>query len=100
MLREQVCWDKSNAMPEEKERFIKEALLPYNHVFALDEQKLGRTGIAKFKIQTSDGPPVNLPPHRLSPANRLAVQREVVKLEEMGLIVKASGDWASPIVVV
>ncbi len=100
IIHEKINWEKSNVTPKEKERFLKEVLIPYNHVFSLDERELGKTHLAEFKITTSPGDPVQLPPRRLSPFNRGTVREEVAKLEDMGLVTKSSSPWSSPIVVV
>ncbi len=69
-MREKINWEKLNASLEEKELFVKEVLIPYNHVFSLGEWELGQMHLAKFKITTMPGEPVQLPPRRLSPFNR------------------------------
>ncbi len=61
IICEKINWEKSNASPEEKERFVKEVLIPYNHVFSLDDWELGRMHLAEFKIPTTPGEPVQLP---------------------------------------
>ncbi len=100
IIWEKINWEKLKASSEEKERFVKEVLILYNHVFSLDEQELGWMHLAEFKIPTMPGELVQLPPRRLSPFNRGQVREEVAKLEEMGLVTKSLSPWSSPIVVV
>lgn len=38
------------------------ALLEFNDVFALNDSKLGRTGMVKHKIELIDSTPVRIPP--------------------------------------
>ncbi len=57
-----VNWDQSNAMPEQCEQFLTEVLIPFSHVFSLDEHEISEAEGVEFKIDTTEGPPVHQRP--------------------------------------
>ena len=81
---------------------VLDLLARHNSVFAQ-----GQLPVAPFSgnlfvhtIDTGANRPTSVCPRRRAPAERLAIQEEVGKMLEMGVIERASGPWSSPIVLV
>ena len=62
--------------------------------------KPGRTTITEHQIPTGDARPVRLPPYRIPYAYRDTVREELRQMEQEGIIVRSSSEWAAPIVLV
>ena len=58
--------------------------------------KPGRTSLYEHRIETDNAKPVRSPPYRLPHAYR---ERELIDMEQGGIIEPTCSDWASPIVV-
>ena len=59
---------------------------------------LGRTALAKHHIETENARPVRLPPYRILQVYREAVQNEIHKMLEEGIIDPSKCEWSSPII--
>ncbi len=79
---------------------VKELLVEHNeNTFHDPEKTLTTTNTIEHKISMT-GRPVRIPPHRVALGQRKIVEDEIQKMEKEGTIVKSSGPWCSPIVLV
>ena len=60
----------------------------------------GRTTIAQHDIRTAPGVKVRVPPHRIPEARREAIQAEVRRMLQLGVIEESRSAWSSPVVLV
>ncbi|KAK3108937.1 hypothetical protein FSP39_019188 [Pinctada imbricata] len=78
---------------EQEERF-KTFILENQHCFARPGE-VGRSNMGVHKIKLTDEKPVREPPRRIPIYKRQALEVEVRKLEERGLIEKSDSPWSS-----
>ena len=79
---------------------LQRLLNEYRDVFANNEEELGRTHMATFKIITTDGPPVAVRPRRTPYHLRDEVRRQVASMEARGIIRPSVSPWSAPILMV
>ena len=70
------------------------------NTFAKSKDGLGISDIVSHKIDTGDHRPIKQQPGRLLLAKREAVEIEIKRMLEQGIIEKSSSSWPSPIVFV
>jgi hypothetical protein len=75
-------------------------LSEYGDIFAQSSSDLGRSQVATHRIDTGDHSPVNVPPYRLSPANRDEIERQIHSMMQSGVVRPSRSPWASPVVLV
>lgn len=85
--------------PQESES-IRAQLRSNWDLFALTNSDLGRTTWASIKIDTGDHPPIAQNPYRMSPKERDAVDKELARMAEDGIIEPSTSPWVSPAVLV
>ncbi len=79
---------------------VKELLVEHNKTTFHDPEKtLTTTNTIEHEIPMT-GRPVRIPPCRVAPGQRKIVEDEIQKMEKEGTIIKSSGPWCSPIVLV
>ncbi len=77
---------------------MKELLIKQNETTFHDPEKpLTRTNTIVHAILTT-GRPMRIQPHRIAPGRRKIVEDEILKMETGGMIMKSSGLWCSPII--
>ena len=60
----------------------------------------GRTSITHHDIRTAPGVKVRVPPYRIPEARREAIQAEVRRLLQLGVIEESRSAWCSPVILV
>ena len=85
--------------PDQSKR-LKQLLLEFVGVFAVDDDDLGRTALVKHTINVGDAQPVKQAPRRQAIAKRQIEEAEIARMLEQGVISPSSGPWASPTVLV
>ena len=85
-----------------EEQYVKTRnfLWHYSYVFSSGGNDIGRCDITEHKIPTGDHKPVKLPPRQIPIHLREAVDKELDKLLDMGIIQPSASPWSSCIVVV
>ena len=82
-----------------KEQF-KQLCKEFEDIFSKDSTDIGKTSLITMDIDTGDSPPVCQKPYNLPLKHREWVQKELETLERVGVIVRSTSPWASPIVIV
>ena len=81
------------------QRLALEAVLDqYREVFSRNENDLGFCRSVTHKIDTEDHPPIRQRYRRLHPPIKELVQKELDRMEELGIITKSNSPWCSPLV--
>jgi hypothetical protein len=83
---------------KQKERF--KHLLNANQGYFARPGEVGRTNMGTHKIKLLDDKPVREPPRRIPMYKRQALEDEVKKLQDRGLIERSSSPWSSQVVMV
>ena len=73
--------------------------MEFSDVFSKDKNDLGRTGLAKHKINVGNCPPIRQPT-RVPPLAKREAAKAINKMSEQGIIDPSSSPWASPVVLV
>lgn len=92
---EKGCINLNEDQKEDFKRF-----LCRNHQCFARPGEVGRTHLGMHKINLEDNKPIREPPRRVPLYKRQALEEEIQKLEERGLIEKSSSPWSSQIVMV
>ena len=79
---------------------LKELILSYADVFALDTTELGTTEVVQHIIDTGGSPPIKQPLRRTPFALRTQVDEMVQEMLAQNIITPSKSPWASPIVLV
>jgi hypothetical protein len=75
-------------------------LLEFSTAFALSENELGRTSVAKHAMDTGEARPVRQRLRRQPPAYQAVIKEHVDSMLKQGVIVPAQSPWAANIVLV
>ena len=75
-------------------------LFHYAYVFSAGGNDIGRCDILKHQIPTGDNRPIKLPPRQIPIHLKGAVDKELDRLLDMGIIRPSASPWSSCIVVV
>ena len=85
----------------EKQRTdIRNLLLNFMDIFAVNYKGLNQTNIVECSIDTGKEKPIHMKPFTLAHADREFVQLELNKMVEEGILTPSNSSWAFPIVVV
>ena len=80
---------------------IASLLSNYGDVFSEGDHDQGLTNLVKHSIEIEPGArPVKQAPRRLGAEREAEVDRQIIKLQDQGVIEPASGAWSSPVVLV
>ena len=79
---------------------LKSFLCEFEDIFAVGDHDLGRTGLIKHKIKTSENAPIKQPPRRLPLHQRLEEEKQVKQMLSRNVIEPSESPWSSPIVLV
>ena len=91
---------ESSTLTDGESLQMREMLLEYADLFALDPSELSSTGIVQHSIDTGDSPPIRQPARRIPFALRGKVNEMVTDMLQQGVIRRSQSPWASPIVLV
>ena len=86
--------DKRDLTPEQRSR-LESLIREYRQVI---NQKIGLCRVAGARIDTGNHHPVNLPLRRISPAQRLEVEKQIKQLLDLNIIRPSQSPWAAGIV--
>ena len=75
-------------------------LQQFQHVFSAGPSDLGRTQLAKHKIDTGDARPVRIPPRRIPLSKQKDAARCVEDMKRQQIIVPSNSPWSAPIILV
>ncbi|MES9884745.1 MAG: reverse transcriptase domain-containing protein [Sedimenticola sp.] len=95
-----LCETSREGLADEEVNAMETLLVKHQDVFARSKEDLGRTTIAKHKINTGDAGPIRQPPRRVPIAKREEVKMEVQKMLDQKIIEPCKGPWSAPIVLV
>ena len=83
-----------------QQRQLLKLLLEFQDIFSKGPQYLGKTGLAKYDINTGDAIPVRQHPRRPPLAQREEAFKAVEDMQKQGIIEPSVSPWASPVVLV
>ena len=86
-------------LPAENEQ-LKELILEFNDVFALDDTELGCTNLVEHTIDTGDHAPIRQQPYRTPVVRRQQMDEMVTAMQKQGIVEPSSSPWASPVILV
>jgi hypothetical protein len=92
--------DSAVDLNEAQQNSVSNLLMDFQHCFEGGDYGLGKTTLVKHKIETGDHAPIKIPPRRLGWAQRRALNEEVDKMLEKGVIEPSDSPWSSPPVLV
>ena len=90
----------SHLETEEERALLAQVLCENADVFSAPGRPLGRTDRVTHRIDTGSSPPIRLPYRRLPLSKKQALEEEVDKMLEEGIITPSESPWASPVVMV
>ena len=85
--------------PTEKDK-LRTLIGQYQDIFMQSNGQLGQTHIVQHEIKTGDTNPIKLPPRRIPIFKRQAVDQEIDKMLEQGIIEPSDSPWSAPICLV
>ena len=88
-----------SALSPSQQQDLLTLLHDYNDLFASDADPTGRTAVVRHAINT-EGPPIRQPMRRQPVALKEAIDSEVQKMLEQGVVQPSFSPWSSPIVMV
>ena len=86
--------------PPEIKKALEKLCDKFQKVFSQNPADIGQTPLIEMDIPTGDSPPIAQKPYPLALKHADWVKKELLELEQAGIIVKSVSPWASPIVVV
>ncbi|UYV72818.1 hypothetical protein LAZ67_10000882 [Cordylochernes scorpioides] len=90
----------SDDLSEEQQSQILSILKRYDKIFDKNNESVKQTSLAKHKIETGNHQPIKHRPYRVSPTERQAIQTEVDKMLDAGIIRHSESPWSSPVILV
>ena len=87
-------------LSHEKKIQLKELLMQYRGIFALNNNQPGTTNAIKHDIDTGEALPISQAPYRSNPEKRKEIQRQVQSLLDAGQIESSKSPWSSPVLLV
>ncbi|UYV79808.1 K02A2.6-like [Cordylochernes scorpioides] len=90
----------SDDLSEEQQSQILSILKRYDKIFDKNNEPVKQTSVTKHKIETGNHQPIKHRPYRVSPTERQAIQTEVDKMLDAGIIRHSESPWSSPVILV
>jgi len=87
-------------MAEDDQQKVTAVLLQRHKAFVLSDAEKGMADLVQFHIDTGDAFIKKQPACRVPFAVRQEVERQLKKMQEMGVVQPSCSPWASPIVLV
>lgn len=87
-------------IPQQEKETLLSFLMNYHHAFSLEEGERGETDLVMMEIDTGDARPRKQTVHRMSPAVRQEISRQLEQMQRSGVIESSQSPWASPVVLV
>ena len=88
------------SLPAEWREKIGRLLIEYRDRFVFEGDQLGRITLEEHHINTCDHAPINQAPFRVSYFERKAIEEQIYKMLELGIIEPIISPWTSPVVIV
>uniref|UniRef100_A0A914VJX0 CCHC-type domain-containing protein n=1 Tax=Plectus sambesii TaxID=2011161 RepID=A0A914VJX0_9BILA len=98
-LLESVCWEDCALAPEAVHQ-LRDLIVEFSHVFALDDVGLGQTHLATHTIDTGEAKPIKQPLRPCPFALREKVAALTQQYLDQGVISPSRSPWSSPLVMV
>ncbi|UYV63925.1 hypothetical protein LAZ67_2006034, partial [Cordylochernes scorpioides] len=76
---------------------LRQVLSKYSDLFS---SKLGKTNLAKHRIETENAKPIKHKPYRVSPKERDIIKEQIQDMLQEGVIRASSSPWAFPVILV
>ncbi|UYV80142.1 K02A2.6-like, partial [Cordylochernes scorpioides] len=76
---------------------LRQVLSKYSDLFS---SKLGKTNLAKHRIDTENAKPIKHKPYRVSPKERDIIKEQIQDMLQEGVIRASSSPWAFPVILV
>ncbi|UYV76601.1 hypothetical protein LAZ67_14001425, partial [Cordylochernes scorpioides] len=90
----------SDDLSEEQQSQILSILKRHDKIFDKNNEPVKQTSVTKHKIETGNHQPIKHRPYRVSPTERQAIQTEVDKMLDAGIIRHSESPWSSPVILV
>ncbi|UYV64560.1 K02A2.6-like [Cordylochernes scorpioides] len=90
----------SDDLSEEQQSQILSILKRHDKIFDKNNEPVKQTSVTKHKIETGNHQPIKHRPYRVSPTERQAIQTEVDKMLDAGIIHHSESPWSSPVILV
>ncbi|UYV69112.1 hypothetical protein LAZ67_6002474, partial [Cordylochernes scorpioides] len=90
----------SDDLSEEQQSQILSILKRHDKIFDKNNEPVKQTSVTKHKIETGIHQPIKHRPYRVSPTERQAIQTEVDKMLDAGIIRHSESPWSSPVILV
>ena len=87
-------------LPTRKRLQLRDLLMQYAGIFALNNNQPGTTKVIRHDIDTGNAQPISHPPYRSNPEKRKEIQRQVQSLLDAGQIESSTSPWSSPVLLV
>ena len=85
---------------DSQQQAVRECIIKYHHIFAVDDLELGKTDIVKHHIRLDDYTPFKERYRRIPPHQYDEVRKHLNEMLELGAIRKSQSPWASAVVLV
>ncbi|UYV67129.1 hypothetical protein LAZ67_4004017, partial [Cordylochernes scorpioides] len=84
-------------LPPKEQKELKQVLERYGDLFS---SRLGRTNLAKHRIDTEDAKPIKHKPYRVSAKERDIIKEQIDEMLTEGIIRPSSSPWSFPVILV
>ena len=85
---------------EQQQQSAKAFVIEYQHLFAMNFSKLGKTSLVQHDIKLDDMTPFKERYHRMPPHQYEEVKKHLQEMLDIGAIHRSTSPWASPVVLV
>ena len=89
-----------NTWSDENQQKVKDLIVEYEQLFALDDLELGKTDLVKHKIELHNPKPFKERHRRIPPHQYEEIRKHLKEMIEIGAIRKSNSPWCSAIVLV
>ena len=90
----------SNALDELECMQINEVLGKFRHIFAFNDNELGRTNLVEHSVDTGDSKPIHVRPYRIPHSQRKSLENQIESMCANGIIRPSKSPYSAPIVLV
>ena len=87
----------NSLQPQNKDRLI-QLLQEFHYAFVLEDGERGETDLIKMEIDTDNAAPQRQPTRRAPFAAREEISKQLLQMQEQGVIHPSSSPWATPVV--
>ncbi|UYV75794.1 hypothetical protein LAZ67_13001373, partial [Cordylochernes scorpioides] len=94
---DEIQFQINKNLSPKKQEDLKQILIKYADLFS---PRLGRTNLAKHRIDTEDAKPIKHKPYRVSPKERDIIKDQIDEMLKEGIIRPSSSAWSFPVILV